>query len=92
MRALSLEERYQQEVNTYISSHAAALHLAFRGSGQQGVRKTLRLQTRYETKAFHRNHWRPTLLRALTLDDAFTGGVFAEILPMPEDMLDDLVD
>lgn len=92
MQALRLEERYQQEVNTYISSHAAALHLAFRGSGQEGVRKTLRLQTRYETKAFHRNHWRPTLLRALTLDDAFTGGVFAEILPMPDDMLEDLDD
>ena len=92
MQALSLQERYQQEVNTYISSHAAALHLAFRGSGQEGVRKTLRLQTRYETKAFHRNHWRPTLLRALTLDDGFTSGVFAEILPMPEEMLDDLDD
>ena len=92
MQALSLEERYQQEVNTYISSHAAALHLAFRGSGQEGVRKTLRLQTRYETKAFHRNHWRPTLLRALTLNDAFTGGVFAEILPIPEEMLEDLDD
>lgn len=92
MQALRLEERYQQEVNTYISSHAAALHLAFRGAGQAGVRKTLRLQTRYETRAFHRNHWRPALLRALTLHDDFTGGAFADILPMPEDMLDDLDD
>jgi len=92
MQDLKLDERYQQEVNTYISAHAAALHLAFRGSGQAGVRKILRLQTGYEVREFHRNHWRPTLLRALTLHDAFTGGGFAEILPIPQDMLDDLDD
>jgi len=41
---------------------AAALHLAHRAEGQAGVRRTLRLQARYETRAFHRNHWRPALL------------------------------
>lgn len=87
-----LEERYQKEVNTYITSHAAALHLAFRSSGQEGVRKMLRLQTKYETKAFHWNHWRPVLLRALRRFDAFTAGGFADVLPIPDDMIDDLED
>lgn len=90
MHALDLEVRYQKEVNTYISSHAAALHLANRGTGQEGVRKTLKLQKRYEIKAFHRNHWRPALLRALADHDDFTGGGFAEVLPILDDMLDDL--
>ncbi|MGE3744476.1 MAG: HNH endonuclease signature motif containing protein [Sphingomonadaceae bacterium] len=43
MEALDLDTRYQQEVNTYISSHAAALHLAHSALGQAGVQKTLRL-------------------------------------------------
>lgn len=90
MHALDLDARYQQEVNTYVTSHAAALHLAHRGTGQEGVRRTLRLQTRYEVKAFHRNHWRPALLRALTDHDGFTGGGFADVLPLSEEMLNDL--
>lgn len=61
MVELDLDSRYQKEVNTYITSHAAALHLTFRSSGQEGVRKLLQLQANYETKAFHRNHWRPVL-------------------------------
>lgn len=51
MEALNLEGRYQQEANTYIASHAAALHLAHRAEGQTGVQRTLRLQARFETKA-----------------------------------------
>lgn len=90
MQALDLHARYQSEVNTYIVSHAAALHLAFRGAGQHGVRKVLRLQTRYETNAFHRNHWRPALLRALTDHEEFTSGGFAEVLPVDEELLNDL--
>lgn len=90
MATLKLEARYHQEVNTYIASHAAALHLAYRADGQAEVRRILRLQTRYETQAFHRNHWRPALLRALSKHDDFTGGGFATALPIHEDMLDDL--
>ena len=82
--------QHQQEVNTYIASHAAALHLAHRAEGQVGVQRTLRLQARYETQAFHRNHWRPALLRALSELDEFTGGGFAAVLSIPDDMLDDL--
>ncbi len=90
MAALKLGNRYQREVNTYISSQAASLHIAYNGTGQEGVRTVLRLQTRYETRAFHRNHWRPTLLRALASHDHFTGGAFSEVLPIPHDMLVDL--
>lgn len=90
MEALKLEARYQQEVNTYIASHAAALHLAHRAEGQAGVRRMLRLQARYETRKFLRNHWRPALLRALGEHDGFTGGGFAAVLPIQEDMLEDL--
>jgi hypothetical protein len=90
MQALKLDDRYQQEVNTYMASHAAALHLAHDANGQDGVRTMLRLQTRYERRAFHRNHWRPALLWALTNHDGFTDGGFAEVLPIPADMLSDL--
>lgn len=90
MHTLGLNIRYQQEVNTYVVSHAAALHLAYGAGGQESVRTILRLQSRYETTAFHRNHWRPTLLRALTDHDAFTDGGFAVVLPIPADMLSDL--
>lgn len=83
MIALNLDERYQQEVNTYVWSHAAALHIAHGGAGQAGVRNLLRMQAAFEIEAFHRNHWRPTLLQALERNDDFTAGAFVEILPMP---------
>ena len=90
MHDLNLESRYQQEVNTYVSSHAVALHLAYKGSGQAGVRNMLRLQAQYETTVFHRNHWRPVLLRALSGHDDFTNNGFANVLPIPRQILDDL--
>lgn len=90
IKTLKLEARYNQEVNTYVTSHAAALHLAHRAEGQAGVKRTLQLQARYESQAFYRNHWRPALLRALGKHDGFTDGGFAEVLPIPDEMLDDL--
>ena len=90
MQALGLDDRYQQEVNTYVASHAAALHLVHGADGQDGVRAMLRLQARFEREAFHRNHWRPTLLRALADYDGFTDRGFAEVLPIRADMLNDL--
>lgn len=90
MQVLNLAARYQQEVNAYISAHAASLHVAYRAAGRQGVRSTLRLQTRFETQAFHRNHWRPALLRALANHKAFTDGGFAQVLPISEEMLEDI--
>jgi len=88
--ALDLDVRYQKEVNAYILSQAAALHLGHMGGGQQGVRSVLSVQARFEADALHRNHWRPALLRSLAAHDGFTGGGFAAALPMPQDMIDDL--
>lgn len=90
MHTLDLEARYQQEVNTYIVSHTAALHLVHSGTGQEGVRELLRIQTLTEIRAFHRNHWRPALLRALTDHDHFTSGGFANVLPLSQEKFNDL--
>jgi hypothetical protein len=88
--ALKLNERYKQEINTYLSSHAVSLHTASRAEGEKGVRHFLSLQARYELQAFYRNHWRPTLLNALIRHDEFVDGKFREVLPMPLDILEDL--
>ncbi|HVB78908.1 MAG TPA: hypothetical protein VNE82_03045 [Candidatus Binataceae bacterium] len=87
---LGLNARYRSEVNTYITSHAIALHLQHATGGGGAVCAFLRLQARYETGAFYRNHWRPTLLAALAIHDEFTDGGFAAVLPVPRDMLDDM--
>lgn len=91
MKSLKLNQRYESEVNTYICSHAAALHIQYSTDGQQAVRRFLLLQARYEVRAFYKNHWRPTLLSALAGNNGFTAGGFIEVLPMPDDLLDDLV-
>ncbi|MDX0949875.1 HNH endonuclease [Sinorhizobium medicae] len=91
MTSLRLNERYETEVNTYISGHAAALHIQYETNGQQAVQNFLRLQARYEIGAFYRNHWRPTLLAALADNNEFTDGGFAEVLHIPEDLLDDFL-
>ena len=85
-----LDDRFQKEVNTNVASHAVSLHLTYRQNGQAGVRALLRLQAEFETAAFHRNHWRPVLLRALADLDEFTDGGFAVVLPIPEYMIEDL--
>lgn len=90
MEVLNLGDRYQQEVNTYITGYAAALHMNYRRGGQPSVRDMLRLQANFDTMALHRNHWRPTLLRGLLAHDGFTGGGFAEVLPIDDAMLLDL--
>lgn len=87
---LNLDDRYQQEVNTYVTSHAASLHLNYRQNGQEGVRGILRIQAQFEITAFHRNHWRPVLLQALADLDEFTNGGFAVVLPIPENMIEDM--
>lgn len=92
MTALNLNDRYKSEINTYISGHAVALHLHFGSGGAKSVRKFLKLQARYEVGEFYRNHWRPTLLNALAAHDEFTDGGFADVLPMPQDILDDIMD
>jgi len=91
MTKLKLNRRYQAEINTYLASHAVSLHMRYEEDGAEGVARYLRLQAKYETKApFHRNHWRPVLLRALAALHPFVDGGFAEVLPMDEEMLEDL--
>lgn len=90
MTELNLNARYVDEVNTYISSHAIALHISHRARGAEDVRRFLTLQARYETAAFYRNHWRPILLAGLAGHDAFVEGGFADVLPVPEEILADL--
>lgn len=90
MTVLKLNERYQQEINLYISSHAVSLHLQYSVSGKDSVRSFLNLQSRHEQRAFYRNHWRPTLLAALAQHDEFIDGGFADVLPLAPDILDDM--
>jgi hypothetical protein len=90
MEALKLEERYHQEVNSYVAGHAAAMHLAYIAEGQIGVKRTLRLQALFETQKFYRNHWRPVLLRALCEHHSFTDGGFGAVFPIDPKMLEDL--
>lgn len=90
MVALNLHARYAQEVNTYLLAHATGLHLSSRSDGQKAVRSFLRAQADYESGSLHRNHWRPALLRALADHDGFTDGGFAEVLQIPQAMIDDL--
>ncbi|MGY2257998.1 HNH endonuclease [Pseudomonas sp. SDO55104_S430] len=90
MTSLNLNDRYEQEVNTYISSHAISLHLQHRVGGQASVESFLSLQARFEKGKFYLNHWRPTLLRALARHNEFTDGGFAQVLPLSDDVLDDI--
>jgi hypothetical protein len=90
MTALKLNERYQQEINSYISGHAVSLHLQYSVNGKESVRSFLSLQARHERTAFYRNHWRPTLLAALAEHDAFIDGGFAQVLPLAADILEDM--
>jgi len=90
MLALDLNSRYQKEVNSYISGHAVALHLRASTNGFDGVREFLQFQARYETGRFYRNHWRPVLLRALATYLPFVNGGYAIVLPVPQDILDDM--
>lgn len=84
MTTLHLNDRYQQEVNTYLYGHAVALHMQFTTGGAAAVQSFLNLQAAYERGRFYRNHWRPVLLTALANHAAFTAGGFTEILKLPE--------
>ncbi|MEZ2129751.1 MULTISPECIES: HNH endonuclease [unclassified Sinorhizobium] len=80
---LHLNERYAREINTYLTGHTVALHLSFRLGANAGVRDFLIQQAQVEFARFHRNHWRPVLLRALAADHGFCNGDFMSILPTP---------
>lgn len=81
MGALSLNSRFQKDVNTNLVAHTTGLHMADKLSGGEGVRYYLRKQAGIETDAFYRNHWRPVLLNALADHDEFCNGGFKLVLP-----------
>jgi len=90
MTTLELNERYQKELNNYISGHAISLHGSAASGGSAAVVRFLRLQARYESAQFYRNHWRPVLLHALAAHPPFVEGGFATVLPIPQDIQNDL--
>jgi hypothetical protein len=90
MKTLDLNTRYQKELNLYISGHAIALHLSASSGGSVAVRTFLQLQARYEAGQFYRDHWRPVLLRALAAHPPFVNGGFAIVLPVPQEIRDDM--
>lgn len=92
METLELNERYEKEINTYLMSHATAVHSEHARGGKGSVRKFLRTQARIEEQKFYLNHWRPTLLKALSNHDDFLDGGFVSIFNVPQDILDDLFD
>lgn len=88
---LRLNERYRREINPYLSSHAVALHALYKIKGSAGVSAFLFAQANHEAQNFHRNHWRPVLLKALAEHNAFCNGGFAEILPVSSQVITDLL-
>ena len=91
IKNLKLNARYQDEVNTYITSHTVALHLSYVNRDKKTVRKFLNAQAKVEETAFYRNHWRPTLLYALADSDEFVDGGFVMVLPIAQEILDDIL-
>ncbi len=79
---LKLNERYAREINAYLSGHTVALYATFEAAGSEGVRTFLTQQAEVEVQVFHRNHWRPVLLKALADHPAFCNGGFEPVLPL----------
>lgn len=79
---LKLNERYEREFNTYLSAYTVALHDAYEGGGAEFVRSLLLRQAENDFQRFHRNHWRPVLLMALSEHAEFCDGGFQAVLPL----------
>lgn len=91
LKELDLNRRYRREVNVYLSSFAVSLKIAHDTGGATEVRRFLTLQATYEDDRFHRNHWRPVLLRALAESLEFCDLGFANVLPLPASLLGSFV-
>jgi hypothetical protein len=83
LKRLKLNERYQRELNTYLVSQAASILMAYDALAAAGVSACLIMQARIESLAFHANNWRPVLLNALAVNEAFCDGGFRTVLPLP---------
>ena len=84
LQRLRLNERYAREVNTYLAGHITALRRCLNSNGAEDVKFFLRQQAEIEFACFHRNHWRPVLLLALSSHQDFCDGGFLDILPVPQ--------
>ena len=84
LQSLRLNERYAREINTYLISHVTALRLFFNSNGAKGVKFFLEQQAETEFECFHRNHWSPVLLLALSNHQDFCAGGFLDILPVAQ--------
>jgi hypothetical protein len=80
---LKLNERFQRELNNYMSAHTAAMHIVYDAALAPGVSQFLATQARVEHERLHRNDWRVVLLRALSQHDVFCDGGFREVYPLP---------
>ena len=76
---LRLNDRYAREINPYIISHATAVRMCFESGGAESVESFLIEQAAVEAGAFHANHWRPLLLRALANHVGFCSGECSNI-------------
>lgn len=90
LQSLRLNERYAREINMHLTSHATALYRCFNSNGAEDVKLFLEQQAETEFACFHRNHWRPVLLLALSNHQDFCDGGFLNILPVTQ--LDGLPD
>lgn len=81
LERLKLNQRYQREINTYLTSHAVMLATTFAAGAGEGVSMFLNRQANVERRVFHRNHWRPVLLSALANHQGFCAGGFQDVLP-----------
>ncbi|GAK70679.1 hypothetical protein RRU01S_13_00170 [Agrobacterium rubi TR3 = NBRC 13261] len=81
MDALSLNARFQKDVNSYLVAHTTGLHMAAEFNGGDGIRYYLTKQASVEEIKFYRNHWRPVLLHALAKHEGFCDGGFRTVLP-----------
>ena len=88
-RRLALNDRYRAEVNLYLSGHAISLHGVHRANGAAGVRDYLLAQAKYEVTRFYRNHWRPTLLTALSQHAEFCDSGFIPVFAVSAEILGD---
>lgn len=85
LERLKLNQRFQREINTYLTSHTVMLATTFEAGGSETVSAFLNRQANVERRAFHRNHWRPVLLGALADHQGFCAGGFQEVLPSEQD-------
>ncbi len=81
VQRLELNDRYQEQINVYIGSLSSSLIEAY---GEMNdavlVRAFLERSAENNAEIFGKNDWRPVLLRALSVCDAFCAGGFKKAL------------